>query len=159
LIEFFAARPDSTVIAVLGDHLPPLSSGALAGFYRDMASVPAAERDWWMRRVPLLVWSNFPLRRERPMLSANALPSYLLEKMGIRGSSILALTGTLRHELPVFAPHAGAPGGKVWRLDSLPPRFQTVLEDYRLMQYDQLLGKQYTSPESLTTWRNAEPSN
>ncbi len=81
LIEYFRHQPDPTMIAVFGDHLPPLSDGALSSFYANLSSMSRAEQNWRERRVPVLVWTNFNLPREKVEMSLNFLPSYLLEKM------------------------------------------------------------------------------
>ena len=146
LVEHFAARSEPTVIAVLGDHLPPLSTGALAGFYDALAAVPAAEQELRLRRVPLLVWANFPLEPERLTLSVSALPGYLLSALGADGSGILAATDSIRREMPVITRRSAMLGGRMRPLDSLPERPRGMLADYRLIQYDLLLGKQYSLP-------------
>jgi hypothetical protein len=85
--------------------------------------------------VPLLVWSNRALPQEPAELSTSLLPSYLLEKMGVPTSGLLAVTDEVRRTVPVLPAHATAGGG-----DS--PE-QAIVEDYRLVQYDLLLGRQF----------------
>ena len=158
LVRHFKESPDSTVIAVLGDHLPPLSSGALTGFQQSIDSLPAVERDLRLRRVPLLVWSNFPLPQERPLLSTSALPSYLLEKLALPGYGILAASDTVRRRLPVMGRHARTIDGHSWDLDSLPASLDSMVRRYELLQYDLLLGKGYTIPASLGSGYSADPN-
>jgi hypothetical protein len=143
LIEYFRSQPDSTIIAVLGDHVAPLSADALSPFFARLAGLSDAERDRRMRRVPLLVWANFPLPREDAELSVNALPSYLLARMGIPVSGFAAVTDEVRLTVPVVGSYLQGPAGEVWRWDSLPASPRVLLESYRLLQYDLLLGKQY----------------
>ena len=143
LIEHFRRRPDSTIIAIIGDHVAPLSADALGPFFAQLAGLPEVERARRMRRVPLLVWANFRLPREDSELSINALPSYLLARMGIPASGFLAVTDDVRLRIPVVASYLQGPEGEIWGWDSLPARERTLLEDYRLLQYDLLLGEQY----------------
>jgi phosphoglycerol transferase MdoB-like AlkP superfamily enzyme len=42
LIEYFRAQPDSTIIAVLGDHVPPLSKSALGTYFATLSLRPEA---------------------------------------------------------------------------------------------------------------------
>lgn len=142
LIEYFRRQPDSTIIVVLGDHLPPLSKNALRTFLSELSSMPEAEQARLTHRVPLLIWSNFELPREAVQLSTSALPSYLLEKMGIPPSGLLAVSDVVRRTVPVLTAYAGG-GGRKWSVDSLLSQERTVLEDYRLVQHDILLGRQY----------------
>lgn len=143
LIDHYARQPDSTIVVVLGDHLPPLSGAALGAFSRRLAGASPVERDRITRRVPLLVWANFDLPRERPELGTSALPSYLLEKMRIAPTGFLAVTDALRRRVPVLSGFAQTPDGRLWPADSLPAEARGVAGDYRLLQYDLLLGRQY----------------
>ena len=65
-----------------------------------------------MRRVPLLVWANFGLPHEDSELSINALPSYLLARMGIRRSGFLGVTDDVRLRMPVVGSYLQGAG---WR--------------------------------------------
>jgi phosphoglycerol transferase MdoB-like AlkP superfamily enzyme len=153
LIEYFRRQPDSTIIAVLGDHLPPLPEGALRTFFLNLSGMSEPERARMRRRVPLLVWANFALPRDEPELSINALPSYLLEKMGIRPLGFLAVSDAVRRKVPVLASYAQGADGRIWNRDSLPGDERNLVEDYRLLQYDLLLGKRYSLRDSLSKAR------
>jgi hypothetical protein len=96
------------------------------------------------RRVPLLVWSNFDLPRDEGEWSTNALPAYLLEKMGIAPTELFAVNAHTRRRLPVLGRYCRGAEGKAWRLEDLPADAQGVVEAYRLLQYDLLFGKQYS---------------
>jgi len=148
LVEYFRRRPDSTVIAVLGDHLPPLPEGALRTFFSHESGMSKHARARMRRRVPLLVWANFALPREENELSINALPSYLLGKMGISPLGFLAVSDAVRHKVPVLASYAQGADGRIWNRDSLPGDERNLVEDYRLLQYDLLLGKRYSLRDS-----------
>lgn len=143
MIQHFSSRPDSTIIVILGDHLAPLSTDALGSFMKGLTGLPEAERSRRARRVPLVVWSNFGLPRERIELSVNALPSYLLRRMGAPLPGFLAVTDDVRARLPVLSQYPRGAEGQVWRWDSLPAPERALLDDYRLLQYDLLLGRGY----------------
>lgn len=151
LIQYFSRRPDSTVIAVLGDHLPPLSTSALQPFFTALSGRSKVEQARMTHRVPLLVWANFKLPREEKELSVNALPSYLLKKMGIVPAGFLAVADAICHELPVLTSYVQDADGKVWDWDSVPANKRALIEDYRLLQYDLLLGKQYSFRNSISS--------
>jgi hypothetical protein len=144
LIDHFRQRPDSTIIVVLGDHIPPLPKDALRGLSAEVARTASdAEREWKVRRVPLLVWANFDLPRDSVELSVNALPAFLLEKIGVRPSGFLALTDRVRHDVPVLTNYARDADGRAWPRDSLPDGAGALIDDYRLLEYDLLLGERY----------------
>ena len=94
--------------------------------------------------MPLLVWANFPLARERVTLSVSALPGYLMSALGAGASGILAATDSIRREMPVVTRRSAMLEGRMWPQDSLPARLRGMLADYRLIQYDLLLGKQHS---------------
>jgi hypothetical protein len=147
LVEYFRRRPDSTIIAVLGDHLPPLPDDPLRSFFLRSSRMSQRKAAWLRRRVPLLVWSNFDLPREEMELSASALPSYLLEKMNVPRTALLAASGDVGRRLSIVRGYAKAADGTIWSWDSLPVAERKLLEDYRLLQYDLLIGKRYALRE------------
>jgi sulfatase-like protein len=143
LIEHFRHEPDSTVIAIMGDHLAPLSSGALSRFFQRLSGSGGAEQARRTRRVPLVVWANFRLPAEVGELSVNGLPGLLLEEMHIPPTGLLAVSDQVRRSLPVLSTYVQSADGRVWNPDSLPAEQRALADDYRLLQYDVLLGKRY----------------
>jgi hypothetical protein len=145
MVEYFRHRPDSVIVAIMGDHLPPLSSAAFANFSRRLARLPRPEQQRAARAVPLLVWANFALPPGELTLSANMLPGYLLERMGVPRGVLLAATDSVRRTLPVVTAVMQDSAGQVWADDSIPATLVSRLADYRLLQYDLLLGKGYAA--------------
>jgi hypothetical protein len=135
MVDYFRRRPEPTIVVVLGDHLPPLSERALRPYFARLAALPEAERARLTRRVPLLVWSNRHLPREELEVSTSLLPSYLLRQMGVPPSGLFAVTDRVRQTLPVLPARASNGGGQ-----SLE---EALVEDYRMVQYDLLLGRQF----------------
>ncbi len=145
LIGHFRGRPEPTMIVVLGDHLPPLSEEAYRSFNRKLPGLSLAEREWKIRSVPLLVWTNYDLPREKVRMGMNALPSYLLERIGIAPRGFLAVTNQVRLKLPVLSGnHILGADGSVWNPDSIPRDEKLLVDDYRMLQYDLLIGKRYS---------------
>ena len=100
------------------------------------------------RRVPILVWANFPLPREQKELSINGLPSYLLEKMNIAPAGFLAVSDAVRRRVPILGRYAHGADGSIWNRDSLPDEERRLVEDYWLLEYDLLLGKRHVLRDS-----------
>jgi hypothetical protein len=63
--------------------------------------------------------------------------------MGIHASGFLGVTDDVRLRIPVVGSYLQGPAREIWGWDSLPVPERAVLDDYRLLQYDLLLGKQY----------------
>jgi hypothetical protein len=143
MIEHFRGRRDSVIVAIMGDHLPPLSSSAYALFNQRLARLPASEQARAARSVPLFVWANFALPPGELTLSANMLPGYLLEHMGVPPDVLFAVTDSVRRTLPVVSAVVQDTAGHLWLRDSVPPALLPLLGDYGLVQYDLLLGKSY----------------
>jgi len=145
LIDHFRRQPDPTIIAVVGDHIPPLSAEAFHLFDTKLAGMSKAEQTWKIRRVPLLVWTNFDLPREEMEMSLNALPSYLFGKMSISPQGFLAVTDAVRLKLPILSgAYVRGADGSVWDRDSLPPQERALVDDYQLLQYDLLFGRHFS---------------
>jgi hypothetical protein len=102
----------------------------------------------------LLVWANFGLPRQDIELSTSALPSYLLEKMGIPPTGFLAVSDTVERRVSVVRGYAKAANGTASSWESLPADQRVLLEDYRLLEYDLLLGNQYALQDTVS---QAEP--
>ena len=144
LVDHFAHQPDSTVIAILGDHLPPLSAQAFQPLFSLFSGASEHARFRVRRRVPLIVWSNFELAKEEKEFSVNALPSYLLARMNIPRSGIFAVSDEVRLKVPVLPGYLQNCGLGSNGSEELDPAQLSLLRDYRLLQYDLLLGKQYS---------------
>ncbi|HKH91997.1 MAG TPA: LTA synthase family protein [Gemmatimonadaceae bacterium] len=141
LIEYFRGRSDSTVIAIVGDHMPPLKSDAVRDITERAAGLPPAEQTRALLRVPLLVWANFRLPHEETTLSLNLLPAYLLERIGVPRTGLFAIADSVRHVLPVAGTVVQDASGRLWLPADVPAQFRGLLDDYRLVQHDMLLGQ------------------
>ena len=140
LVEHFRGRPDSTIVVVLGDHLPPLSAGALGPFSDRLAGLSAAERALETRRVPLLVWSNFGLPAGEITLGVPMIPSLVLDLIGAPQSGVFAVSDSIRRVLPVAGIVVQDTGGRLWPRDSVPAAARALLDDYWLAEYAELFG-------------------
>ena len=148
-VERLAARiaplERKVVVAIVGDHLPPLSMQALEAFHARIESLPDLERRIRERRVPLVVWSNFERDRERLELGMNALGPYLLEQAGIEPDGFLRFVGLFRDRVPILIRDVIGIGGTPMNPDSIPDAHARWIDDYRLLQHDALFGASYLS--------------
>lgn len=150
LVEHFARVERKTVIAIVGDHLPPLSTGALEGFYARLGDdVPAIERLLAERRVPLVVWTNFERPREELALSLNLLGPLLLERAGLEPSGFLGIVAEFGKRLTVISRGLVGRSSVRWTPEAVPSEYLELLEDYRLLQHDILFGERFLSAERM----------
>jgi hypothetical protein len=143
LIEHFRSSPDSTIVVVFGDHLPPVSTDARVRLSERISKLSEAEQTRETRRVPLLVWANFGLPHSEPTLSVNMIAPFVLERMGIARTGLFAVTDSVRRILPVVSACVESVDGRLWLPATVPPALRGPIEDYRVMQYDLLLGERY----------------
>jgi hypothetical protein len=143
LMEHFGSLQDPTMIVIVGDHMPPLTGEALRRFHEGISGLPKPDRSMAIRRVPLLIWTNFGLSREEIALSTNALPSYLLRKMNISPEGFLAMTDEVRLSVPILTNRDQGGEDSGGSRDPLSGEIRELMDRYRLVQYDLLLGKQH----------------
>ena len=148
LIEYFSQQSDSTIIAIVGDHLPPLSASSLQQFFGRLSEMSEADQFRMRRRVPFVIWSNFELAGGEKEFSASGLPSYLLAQMRVPATGFFAATDAIKRNIPVLP--GGSPECGLASPDepSVSRTQQELLADYRLLQYDLLMGKQYILEDS-----------
>jgi len=108
-----------------------------------LAKLSEVEQTRETRRVPLLVWANFGLPHSEPTLSVNMIAPFVLERMGIARTGLFAVTDSLRRSVPVVSACIESVDGQLWPRDDVPPALRGPIEDYRVMQYDLLLGERY----------------
>lgn len=148
LIDHFEATGEPTVIVFYGDHLPML--GFDYDVYVQGGFIPSGRTDQWtlqdlqkMRSVPFVVWSNFDLPKEQvPALSTSFLGAYMLDQLGFDVPANFAL------QLNAAKQYPGLLSGLV--IDSeqnvysaVPEAGLPLMNQYRDLQYDILLGKKY----------------
>ncbi|MFS8609565.1 MAG: LTA synthase family protein, partial [Gammaproteobacteria bacterium] len=133
------------VLAIVGDHLPPLSTEALGAFRARLENLSEDERNLVERRVPLVVWSNFARDRRELELGLNALAPYLLDLAGVEPDGFLRFVGRFGERVPVLTLDVIGIGGTPLRPASIPEEHARWIDDYRLLQHDALFGASYLS--------------
>ena len=150
LIEHFRHQQAPTMIVILGDHLPPFSSATRGIFVDQLSGMSATDRSLRSRRVPLALWANFPLQKEDLTFSTNALASYILRKLNVEPSGFLAVNDAIRRTIPVLGNRVPECGWGAEGLQPLDPAARVLVGDYKLLQYDLLLGRNYSSGTTRT---------
>ena len=142
LVAHFAHADQDVVIAVLGDHLPPLSADALDAFYEDVPDVGFA-RLLKEHSVPLVIWSNFEKEREDLRISLNFLGTYLLKTAGVKTEGFLRVVDQLDGRLSLVSRQVIGAHGRLWTPEATPAPYRRLIDDYRLLQHDVLFGRSY----------------
>ena len=69
--------------------------------------------------------------------------AYVLERLGAPRRAIFAVTDSLSRTLPVVSAVVQATDGRIWPQADVPTALRGPIDDYRLLQYDLLLGDQF----------------
>ncbi len=141
LIDYFAARPEPTIVVFFGDHLP-----LLAPVYEQTGLVKAG-KEWRlkelevMHRTPLLIWQNQPSEpRDLGLVSPSLLGPYLLELSGAPLTPYMRFLSQVRRQMPVLM--RGLASDAQGRLHEEPPAELKALEEqWWMLQYDLMFGE------------------
>jgi phosphoglycerol transferase MdoB-like AlkP superfamily enzyme len=140
LIRHFEKADQRTAILIMGDHLPALAEVYdTVGFFK-ADSIGQIQKRY---QVPATLWCNWPASKEDFVCSANSIPARLLQFMGMHPSGSLALTADVSAHFPVLSHYVKTADGRLFSSKDPDLPFRPLLDDYRLIQYDLLQGKQY----------------
>ncbi len=150
LLDWAQKRGRHTIIVFFGDHLPPLNQGYTeTGFLKDPVPARREEPDMLAkhRETPLVVWSNRNgALRDVGSISPSLIPLKLLAAAGIEHPYYTGFLGRVDAKYDVIERHMLiAPTGATpdWSQQKL---VDPLINDFRLLQYDALFGKQRTVP-------------
>lgn len=147
LIEHLTDLGEPTVLVFFGDHLPFL--GQDYSVYKEAGLVPAEDARWTLddykqiRTVPIVIWTNFSHPKyELNTISPSFLAPYVFKFTGINEPLYYAFLEQFSKYLPGFASEVkiDATGGLH---EAVPGERRGMVEDYRMLQYDLMFGKQY----------------
>lgn len=146
LISWAKNRERPTVIALFGDHLPPLGPVYVETGYMKEQVAPrrgTAEEMKRNRETPLVIWSNRVGKvKEIGTISPAFLPLQVLKAAGIQHPYYTDFLGDVHERFPVVDRNMllSAKGDAIadWsRGKALDP----LISDYRLLQYDMMFGE------------------
>jgi phosphoglycerol transferase MdoB-like AlkP superfamily enzyme len=140
LIEHFEKSDQKTAILVMGDHLP-----ALAEVYDQTGFFKGTELKQTQRRysVPAALWCNWPAPKEDFLCSMNFVAVRLLHFLQLRASGSLALNAAVQSRFSVLSQYVKTADGRQFLPQEAEVPSQPILDDYGLIEYDLLKGRQY----------------
>lgn len=148
LIDYFEEKEEPAYIVFFGDHLPML--GYDYEVYRQTGFIGSSQTEEWsleelrsMRSVPLVTWTNVPVKAELPpTIGSSFLGAFALKALGIEPAGQFALNAELYPTLPGLLRNLTIDGGNTLS-GIVPEETKAQVEEYRLLQYDMLFGQQY----------------
>lgn len=136
-IDKINQREKRTIVVFWGDHLP--------GIYPDEIKKQNSEEI--LHKTPLLIYDNkgeLEKETEQKDYSSMYITPTTLNSANMKSSGFYALTNQLQQVLPAFENGLYLSNG-IWSENlKLSEQDRTVYEEYKLIQYDILMGKKYS---------------
>lgn len=153
LIDHFNNIDDPTIIVFFGDHLPMLgknfSTFIKSGYINEERPVNwSTEEKLKMASTPLIIWSNY---KNSNIDLGNISPSFLgpkiLDYAGIKKSIYFDFLSDFTKTSSVLSSRIPNNFKNTFEKNT----FEKLVSQYRLLQYDQLFGKNYMYTISLNS--------
>ncbi len=150
LLEWAGKRERHTIVAMFGDHLPPLGPVYVeTGFMQGNVAKRLAplEEMTAQHETPLVVWSNRTgPAKDLGSISPAFLPLHVLETAGIGHPFYTGFLGEIRKQFGVIDRNmlvsADGDATPEWsRAKSIAPE----IRNFRLLQYDMIFGSRYAA--------------
>lgn len=144
LVDQVSKINEPTILVFWGDHLPALDSVIYEQWKN--SNNQTFENDRVLGETPLLIYSNFNLKKdELNTISPAFLGVSIFDIMGSKLSPYYAMLESIKSELPglrynVLVDSKGDLKSKLSESE------KNMLNDYKMIQYDLLMGKQYSMP-------------
>ena len=146
LVDELQTINEPTMVVFWGDHLPIL--GANMGAYKEAGydDENPDVNEYKYSETPLLIYANFKIKQERyEFISPFYLGPIIYELSGLEKPHFYHILDRLRKEMGIPALKGEIIMGSDRKFITNPTKEQKqLLEDYRLLQYDLLIGKQYS---------------
>ncbi len=127
-----------TIVIMFGDHLPFL--GDNFSVYKEGKFVKDNEDNWTqkdklnMHTTPVTVWSNYEIKTPQlDKISPQILSNEILNLANIKPEYQFKFTNQLKQKIPYLTK----------KNSSDISQYTNLIDDYKLIQYDLLFGKQY----------------
>ncbi len=148
LLDWASTRERHTVVVFFGDHLPPLNQGYTeTGFLKEPVPERREAPDALAlhRETPLVVWSNRTGTMEDVgTISPALIPLKLLQTAGIEHPYYTGFLGRVDAKYDVIDRHLLMSPALVKQDWSREKLIDPLINDFRLLQYDAMFGKQRT---------------
>ncbi|MFC0560979.1 LTA synthase family protein [Halalkalibacter alkalisediminis] len=145
LVDFVSDFEEPTVVVFWGDHLPILGEDKAVYKELNYGDVHEEEEDYRsFHETPLFIYSNVDVeRRELHTISASFLGPTVFELLNLDLPPYYQFLVKIRDEISGLAPTVKVdPKGQ--ELLELTPEQEELLKEYQLLQYDLLVGHQYS---------------
>ena len=142
LVDELEKIEEPTILVFWGDHLPYLEDVYSETGYGD--EDPSVNTKMYSE-TPLLLYSNFDIeKQDLKTISPFYLAPIVYEASGLEKPAFYNLLDQLRNEISAIKGSVKIDRDQQF-IDDLTKKQQELLTDYQLLQYDLLMGKQYST--------------
>lgn len=138
LTEYFSQVDRPVIVCMLGDHNPSFVKTLVQG-------EDSAETNLLQRKVPLLIWANFPLeQQDLGTMSMNYVVPTLLDIAGIQLNPYYSYLLQLKEQVPIltaYGDYYDAKGNRYTYDSDEGAPYETAVDNYFYMEYENILGK------------------
>lgn len=144
LVDQISKINEPTMLVFWGDHLPALNNDIYEQWKNSNSE--NFEFDRALGETPLLIYSNFNLKKdELNTISPAFLGVSIFDMMGSKLSPYYAMLETIKSNIPGLKDNVLV-DSKGDLKNQLSESEKNMLNDYKMIQYDLLMGKQYSMP-------------
>jgi len=139
LVDYYTNSKEPTIVVLFGDHKPAMGSNY--SVYTDSGYFKPNDSDGLhkMYNVPVIVWNNYlPAHKDNLDISPSFLGPYLLNLAQKEGTPYEDYLYALSLKTPIIPPL------NYYKEYNMKPE---DLDQYKLLQYDMMFGKQYSMPQ------------
>ena len=141
LIDYFSGVEEPTLILLFGDHQPQVATN----FYTDVLGAdPSPALAQKKQMVPFVLWANYDIPEAQGVeLSLNYLSALLMDVANLPMTGYQKFLAQLWETAPVVdtVGVGDARGNWYGENEALPEELDAALEDYRLLQYNNVFDK------------------
>lgn len=146
LITYFSTVDEPTVVLFFGDHMPDLEEDfydKLLGKSIDQLQGEELEQ---LYKIPFLIWANYDIEEEKIERSSNNyLSTFLYDVSGLERPPYIQFLTKLREKIPAInALGYWGDNGKFYEIEDESSPYFDLVNEYRLLQYNNLFGKDKT---------------
>jgi phosphoglycerol transferase MdoB-like AlkP superfamily enzyme len=146
LVDELEQLDEPTIVVFWGDHLPIL--GQDLAIYKEATFANTEDKNEYERvyaETPLLIYANYPIEKQAlQTVSPNYLAPIVYGLAGLEKPPFYRMLDMVREELPGLKITVQIDGNQEYVTGNLSKKQQELLNDYKLLEYDLLVGKQYS---------------
>lgn len=151
LLTYFEKVDEPTMIVIFGDHWPQFEDGFFEQLLGKKKSSLETIESQITYTTPYIIWTNYPSETKEEDISCNYLGSSMLEKAGVQLTEYEQFLANLKEELPIIGVGAVCDkDGNWYTMDDLPEKYQTLLNEYQILQYNNQFEKKQIRESAFT---------